>query len=144
MLDFLDSKLELFSNCCYHDIFKLILKKLWNTVFLEITNIALPFDRNLHLDKRQIQMLKSCAHPLKSFFFAQGEGLDEESVDAQINILIGIFDSFYFDTDTLIEMHTTQHKNPEYPDNCFLKILSLRGEKDPKAKEFVRKNNCSK
>ncbi|EAL72932.1 hypothetical protein DDB_G0268686 [Dictyostelium discoideum AX4] len=83
LLNYIASKLKLFSQYLYYPLTKLLLKRCFYGIMHEIEVIVFPSNKKLVLTMNQLDKIEALIKTFSEFFLVDGEGLSQKAIDKQ-------------------------------------------------------------
>ncbi|KAN0027710.1 hypothetical protein ACTFIU_010689 [Dictyostelium citrinum] len=83
LLNYIASKLKLFSQYLYYPLTKLLLKRCFYGIMHEIEVIVFPSNKKLVLTMNQLDKIEGLIKTFSEFFLVDGEGLSQKAIDKQ-------------------------------------------------------------
>ncbi|EGG24471.1 hypothetical protein DFA_02714 [Cavenderia fasciculata] len=83
LLQYIASKLQLFSQHLYYPLTKQLLKRLWAGIINILDDMIFPKNKNLELSSYQLDMIDGMVKCFGEFFYIDGEGLTQKAIDKQ-------------------------------------------------------------
>ncbi|EGC33565.1 hypothetical protein DICPUDRAFT_154370 [Dictyostelium purpureum] len=83
LLNYITSKLQIFSKYLYYPLTKQLLKRCWAGIINAMDEIIFPSNKKLDLTSEQLDIIEGMIKAFSEFFYVDGEGLTQKQLDKQ-------------------------------------------------------------